>query len=60
MHASIVAWKIPHTEEFGGATVHGDAKSQSHFSSYLILNFIDWVKNWRLFFRLNRVALRRV
>ena len=28
-HSSILAWKIPWTEEFGGATVHGVAKSQT-------------------------------
>ena len=27
-HSSILAWKIPWTEEPGGATVHGIAKSQ--------------------------------
>ena len=26
-HASILAWKIPWTEELGGATRHGVAKS---------------------------------
>ena len=26
-HSSILAWKIPRTEEPGGATVHGVAKS---------------------------------
>ena len=28
-HSSIVAWRIPQTEEPGGATVHGVAKSQA-------------------------------
>ena len=27
-HSSILAWRIPWTEEPGGATVHGVAKSQ--------------------------------
>ena len=26
-HSTILAWRIPWTEEPGGATVHGDAKS---------------------------------
>ena len=28
-HSSILAWRIPWTEESGGATVHGVAKSQT-------------------------------
>ena len=28
-HSSILAWKIPWTEEPGGLTVHGVAKSQT-------------------------------
>ena len=28
-HSSILAWRIPQTEEPGGATVHGVAKSQT-------------------------------
>ena len=28
-HSSILAWRIPWTEEAGGATVHGVAKSQT-------------------------------
>ena len=28
-HSSILAWRIPWSEEPGGATVHGVAKSQS-------------------------------
>ena len=28
-HASILAWRLPWTEEPGGATVHGVAKSPS-------------------------------
>ena len=28
-HSSILAWKIPWTEEPGGATVHGVIKSQT-------------------------------
>ena len=28
-HSSILAWRIPWTEEPGGATVHGVAKSQA-------------------------------
>ena len=29
-HCSILAWRIPWTEEPGGATVHRVAKSQTH------------------------------
>ena len=32
-HSSILAWRIPWTEEPGGATVHGVAKSQTRLSS---------------------------
>ena len=28
-HSSFLAWKIPRTEEPGGATVHGVAESQT-------------------------------
>ena len=28
-HSSILAWEIPWTEEAGGATVHGVAKSRA-------------------------------
>ena len=31
-HSSILAWRIPWTEEPGGATVHGVAKSQTGLS----------------------------
>ena len=31
-HSSILAWRIPWTEEPGGATVHGVAKSQTRLS----------------------------
>ena len=31
-HFSILAWEIPWTEEPGGVTVHGDAKSQTRLS----------------------------
>ena len=31
-HSSILAWKNPWTEEPGGATVHGVAKSQTRLS----------------------------
>ena len=31
-HSSILAWRIPWTEEPGGATVHGVAKSQTPLS----------------------------
>ena len=33
-HSSILAWKIPQTEEPGGATVHGVAKSQTQLSDF--------------------------
>ena len=29
-HSSILAWRLPWTEEPAGATVHGVAKSQTH------------------------------
>ena len=32
-HSRILAWKIPRTEEPGGATVHGVAKSQTRLSN---------------------------
>ena len=32
-HSSILAWRIPCSEEPGGATVHGVAKSQSWLSN---------------------------
>ena len=31
-HSSILAWEIPWTEEPGGATVHGVAKSRTRLS----------------------------
>ena len=31
-HSSVLAWRIPWTEEPGGATVHGVAKSQTRLS----------------------------
>ena len=34
-HSSILAWKIPWTEETGGATVHGVAKSRTQLSTHL-------------------------
>ena len=33
--SSILAWKIPWTEETGGATVHGVAKSQTQLSTHV-------------------------
>ena len=33
-HSSIVTWKIPWTEESGGLTVHGVAKSQGRLSTH--------------------------
>ena len=35
-HSSILAWRIPRTEEPGGSTVHGVTKSLTRLS-YLIL-----------------------
>ena len=36
-HSSFLAWKIPRTEEPGGATVHGIAKSwtNTHTHTYI-------------------------
>ena len=33
-HSSILAWKVPWTEEPGGLTVHGVAKSQTQLSDF--------------------------
>ena len=35
-HSSILAWRIPWTEEPGGLTVHGVAKSQIQLSDFHI------------------------
>ena len=35
-HSSILAWRIPWTEEPGGATVHGLAKNQTRLSDFQI------------------------
>ena len=42
IHSSILAWKIPWTEEPGRATVHGVAKSQTWLSdfTFLFLSFV--------------------
>ena len=41
-HSSILAWRIPWTEEPGGAIVHGVTKSQvrlkEHAHAYLLKN----------------------
>ena len=37
-HSSILAWKIPWTEETGRATVHGVAKSWTRLSDFPFLN----------------------
>ena len=36
-HSSILAWRIPWTEEPGGATVHGVAKNWTRLSHFLSL-----------------------
>ena len=36
-HSSILAWKIPWTEESGRLTVHGVAKSQTRLSNFTSL-----------------------
>ena len=33
-HSNILAWKIPWTEEPGGATVHGVTNSQTRLSNF--------------------------
>ena len=33
-HSTILAWRIPWTEEPGGATVHGVPKSRTHLSDF--------------------------
>ena len=33
-HSSILAWKIPWTEERAGSTVHGVAKSRTQLSTH--------------------------
>ena len=37
-HSSVLAWEIPWTEEPGGATVQGVAKSQTPLSVWLTLS----------------------
>ena len=39
-HSSILAWKIPWTEESGGPTVHGVAKSQTQLEHARICVFM--------------------
>ena len=39
-HSSILAWKIPWTEEPGGLTVHGVAESQTWLSNFTFFLFI--------------------
>ena len=36
-HCSILAWKIPQTEEPGGAAVHGIAKSRTRLSNFTFI-----------------------
>ena len=46
IHSSILAWRIPWTEEPGGATVHGVAKSQTRLrdlAQHSTLYFIQYV-----------------
>ena len=38
-HSSILAWKIPRTDEPGRATVHGVAKSWTRLSNFTFLSF---------------------
>ena len=40
-HASILAWKIPWTEEPGRAPVHGLAKSQTRLSEFSSLRYLN-------------------
>ena len=40
-HSSILAWKIPWTEEPGRATVHGVTKNQTWLSDFTFLSFND-------------------
>ena len=50
--SSILAWKIPWTEESGGATVHGATESQTQPSTdtHVILR-LNFFENQSLFFR---------
>ena len=38
-HSSILAWRIPRTEEPGRATVHGVTKSRTRLSDFTSLHF---------------------
>ena len=37
IHSSILAWRIPWTEEPGGAAVQGVAKSQTRLSNFTLI-----------------------
>ena len=41
--SSILAWKIPWTEEPGGYTVHGVAKSRAPLSMHIISKFVNFI-----------------
>ena len=36
-HSSILVWRIPWTEELGGATVHGVTKGQTRLSDWAVI-----------------------
>ena len=47
-HFSILAWKIPWTEETGGATVHGITEGQtrlSNLSTHSLVSLIHLINN---------------
>ena len=47
-HSSLLAWKIPRTEEPGGASVHGATKSTVHRGTteqLTLSKFICWLKS---------------
>ena len=51
-HSSTLAWKIPWTEEPGGATVHGVAKSWTRLSDLTSFHFESLKLVWSCFFLL--------
>ena len=56
-HSSILAWKIPGTEEPGAATVHGVAKSGTRLNTLayirLMFNSVTFLSNWFPGFEIN-------
>ena len=51
-HSSILAWRIPWTEEPGGLTIHGVAK-ELDTTEWLTLNVFWLIRSWRLIIYMN-------